>query len=260
MVFSRGSAHFWIAPAALTALLLGATPSVLAAAPAEGDQGDNDAFAKKYYDLGRALYLHSDYEGAIGQFRAAYRLSHRPALLFNIARSHEALGQMEQAIQTYREYLQSSPPDSVDVQTRIANLQVVVDKQRETSRREQLARQEAATRRGSSKPGWITVGAGAAVAVLGAVFAGLAKGRQSDAEQAFKTGQEYTSIQSTERGGRAFGVAGPVLLGVGGAAIVAGGVLLILHYRHGSSTAERAAWLTPVVAPGSLAFAAGWRF
>jgi tetratricopeptide (TPR) repeat protein len=260
MLGRRGSAQYGLAPAALMALLLGVTPAVLAAGPPEAEPEGNDAFAKKYYDLGRALYLHSDYEGAIGQFRAAYRLSHRPALLFNIARSHEALGQMEQAIQAYREYLATSPADAGDVQTRIANLQVVVDKEREARRRDELARQEAALRRGSSKPGWITIGAGATVVVVGAVFAALAKGRQSDAEQAFKTGQEYTDIQSTERSGRAFGIAGPVLLGVGGAAVVVGGVLLVLHYRHSRPTAERTAWLTPVVAPGSVALAAGWRF
>lgn len=65
--------------------------------------------AKKHVDLGVAHYEAGRYEEAIKEFELAYRLSHRPAILFNIARAEAKLGHDENAIAFLRRYLEERP-------------------------------------------------------------------------------------------------------------------------------------------------------
>ncbi len=237
------------------------------------------AEARKHFERGKAAYSSSDYETAIREFKESYRLYPLPELLFNVARSHEAMGQHEEAIRTYREYLRADPQNVAEVRARIVNLQLVMEKQRAEreqteSAREQRARQEERARiaaldeeqrrerrrrsRGALV-GWITAGTGVAAAALGGIFVGLAKSKQAEAERAFKSGQEYSSIAGLERQGRNFGIAGPVLLAAGGAALVAGGVL-IFAYRRDAASERTATWFAPIALQGGGALCAGGRF
>jgi tetratricopeptide (TPR) repeat protein len=93
-------------------LLLSATPSDVEQARAE-------------FERGAALYRTGDFRGALTAFEAAQ--AHRPApeALFNIARCQEQLGQLADAVETYRAYLQASPsaPDRASVAARIGELE-----------------------------------------------------------------------------------------------------------------------------------------
>lgn len=231
------------------ALALGLLALVAAPPAARAD----DEVAKKYYELGRTLYSRSDYEGAIKQFEEAYRLSRKPDLLYNIARSHEALGQYEKAIEVYRTYLTTQPPAAQgEVSARIANMERLAERQRRE-------RESAPAPRRSSLPGWLTVGAGGALLATGAAFAGLAMSRKSQVEERIAAGADYASFADLDSQGRRFQTAGIALLAAGGAVAATGVVLLVLRSRSGAA-GERRAWLAPTVAAGQAGLAAGFRY
>jgi tetratricopeptide (TPR) repeat protein len=70
--------------------------------------------AKRHVDLGVDHYNNGRYAEAVKEFELAYRLSNRPALLFNIARAESKLGHEEAAIAFLHRYLEERPnaPDA----------------------------------------------------------------------------------------------------------------------------------------------------
>lgn len=92
---------------------------LLSATPGDVEQ------ARSEFDRGAALYRTGDFRGALAAFEAAQ--AHRPApeALFNIARCQERLGQLADAVETYRAYLRASPsaPDRESVAARIGELE-----------------------------------------------------------------------------------------------------------------------------------------
>jgi tetratricopeptide (TPR) repeat protein len=72
------------------------------------------AEAKKHVEQGVVHYDAGRFAEAIKEFDLAYRLSHRPALLFNIARAEAKLGHEDIAIAFLRRYLEERPdaPDA----------------------------------------------------------------------------------------------------------------------------------------------------
>jgi tetratricopeptide (TPR) repeat protein len=98
----------WTATIALTAAAL-AAPSATAQAPTK------DHLARDHFGAGRAYFEAGRYEEAAKQFEEAYRLSQRPALLSNIFRSYERLGDVAKAESAYQRYRESDP-DASDLQ------------------------------------------------------------------------------------------------------------------------------------------------
>jgi len=96
-------------------------------AQAQGDEWDGadpEARAKELYQNGALLYEEGRYEDAIVAWEEAYRLSERPALLFNIANAQERVGRWREALDTlnrYRAYANASQREQLD--RRIANLE-----------------------------------------------------------------------------------------------------------------------------------------
>ncbi len=87
--------------------------------------------AKKHYELGAQLYKTSDYKQALVEFTKAYQLSKKPGL-FNIARCHEVMANLEQAVRYYKQYLAQVPkaPNRSLVETRLANLEKVLSERK----------------------------------------------------------------------------------------------------------------------------------
>lgn len=81
--------------------------------------------AKTHFLAGQSYYDGAAYADALKEFSEAYRISKRPALLYNIARCYEGMDQLDKAIDNLQLYLQQSPgaDDREAVQTRIKNLQ-----------------------------------------------------------------------------------------------------------------------------------------
>ncbi|HEX6835065.1 MAG TPA: tetratricopeptide repeat protein, partial [Polyangia bacterium] len=97
---------------------------VCAAAAAARANSDDDERAKAHFLAGQSYYEQASYTDALREFNEAYRISKRPALLYNIARCDEALEQYADAVKMLEAYLDQDPQttDREAVETRIANL------------------------------------------------------------------------------------------------------------------------------------------
>jgi tetratricopeptide (TPR) repeat protein len=80
--------------------------------------------AKAHYEAGEAYYSSTDYASALKEFTASYGLEPRSALLYDIARCHEGLGNLEMAVNYFESYLNanSAVPDRMNIEQHIANL------------------------------------------------------------------------------------------------------------------------------------------
>jgi len=81
---------------------------LLVAAPARA-QNPDDEIARAHFQTGLAYYDSDRFAPAVKEFLEAYRISHRPELLFNIARSYEKLDDAGRATFYYRRYLEALP-------------------------------------------------------------------------------------------------------------------------------------------------------
>jgi len=83
-----------------------------------------DVRARELFQNGAILYDEGRYEEAVLAFEEAYRLSGRPALLFNIANALERLGRWQEALDVlsrYRAYATAEERETLD--RRIVNLE-----------------------------------------------------------------------------------------------------------------------------------------
>ena len=83
------------------------------------------AEAKQHYAAATKFYNLAEYEGALREFKEAYRAVEDPAFLFNIAQCHRKLGHNQDAITFYRNYLRRAPQTAnrAEVERRIAELE-----------------------------------------------------------------------------------------------------------------------------------------
>src|SRR4051812_27025680 len=93
----------WERPMRNAALAL-ALFATLAAGPARGDNTD-DEIARAHFATGLSYYDSDRFASAVKEFLESYRLSKRPELLYNIARSYEKLGDPGHAVVYYRKFL-----------------------------------------------------------------------------------------------------------------------------------------------------------
>jgi tetratricopeptide (TPR) repeat protein len=127
----------WILAAAL----------LLAAATARADDtADDETLARAHTTSARSYYEQADYVHALREFDEAYRLSRRPALLYNIAACQERLGRLDEAIGALEQYLRDLPlaSDRDSVEQRVKNLRA--------RRGEPAAAQPAATTASPAQP------------------------------------------------------------------------------------------------------------
>lgn len=104
------------------------TPETEPTEPAEPDAArpptpEEDARARELFQLGDRLYQHGQYDAAIDAFREAWRLSHRPLMLFNLANAQERAGYLAEAVASLEGYVDHAPEDErIAVANRIAAL------------------------------------------------------------------------------------------------------------------------------------------
>lgn len=75
---------------------------------------DDNARARGHYERGISLYDEGQFDGALAEFEAAYALSHRASLLFNIGQIHARLGHAVEATENLERYLTEVPDMTPD--------------------------------------------------------------------------------------------------------------------------------------------------
>jgi len=104
---------------------IAATPSPPPASPGPPPTESQLADAKQRYAAASRLYDLAEYEGALTEFKEAYRAVGDPAFLFNIAQCHRKLGHTQDAITFYKTYLRRAPnaANRAEVEHRITELE-----------------------------------------------------------------------------------------------------------------------------------------
>jgi tetratricopeptide (TPR) repeat protein len=226
----------------------------------ENEDPDSE-LARRYFESGAKKYQAHDYEGAITDFERARMVKPTAAFDFNIGRSHDRLGHTAEALAAYRRYVESKPEpvDAAEVRARITILEERLPK--ETAAKP-AAVAPAATAPPAPPPrdsGRKKTIAGIAVGVVGvaAIAGGIACGvlAQQNGDALTKLDQMLGTFSSAkETAGKSEQIAEGVLLGVGGAAVVTGVVLIALGRR---AAAHHVA-VAPTFGPGQAgAVAAG---
>ncbi|MEM6955734.1 MAG: hypothetical protein AAF411_14650 [Myxococcota bacterium] len=195
--------------AALLAALL--FPATLVAQDGTSDRSPSALSGEERRARALALYSEAQQHYRAGEIaesvtllEEAYTLNPNPVLLFNMARAQEALGAEAEAIDSYERYLEAEPdaPDRGAVVSRIEALEASLherarleaereaaerqreeaQRQREAAERERRAAEARAREsRGRRALPWIVGATGAAGAVAGLVFGGVAESRRDDA-------------------------------------------------------------------------------
>lgn len=233
-------------------------------APSPPVQGTELELARSKFEAGAEAYRAGRYHEAIEAFLAADALAPRPALSFNVARAYDELGDAERALEHYRTYLERDPDGETasETRTRIAELEAALSAQAarkpghaapaaETSEAAEPAPSpanarpapERALRPSESKDDalaerslgvwpWIALGAGGAALATSLGFELARRSAEHDAEAASHAefSSNYDRMERRKVSARVFA-------GLGGALLVAGGVLVYLDRRTQASVA-----------------------
>ena len=196
--------------------------------PAEGAARD-EAFA--LYAESRERYAEGDFAGVVELLSRAYAIHPEPVLLYNLARTLEGMARWGEAADAYECYVRRAPDarDRGAIEQRIETLRRSDDRARMEplpDRTPERAREAPVTTDGASDRDaqrsleagpFVLLGAGAAVAVAGAIVGGLALQMRDDADasahhadalQLFRTSQDFATAATIT-----WSVAGALLLG-----------------------------------------------
>jgi len=216
-----------------------------------------EAEARALFTAGQAAFAEGRFDHAAEYFARAYELSRRPVLLYNLGTAYDRLRRDAEALAAFERYLQELPdaPDAVAINARIAVLRESVRRstpveqadpadtehpEPEATTPAPLAASEApaSDAPASDVPGpgpWIVLGVGGAAVVAGAVLLGLAAADVATVEGVTReSGTAWSDVEAAYGRSETESIAGAVLLGVGGAAAVAGVVWVVA----GSSSAR----------------------
>jgi tetratricopeptide (TPR) repeat protein len=233
---------------------------------AVASEGDIPPDAKEKYEEGKASFEAGDFDVAIVAFTKAYNLSGEPNLLFNLAACAERLGDAQRAIAYYMVYLEEMPDaeDAASVRERVKQLETEgVPAPDETAPSEPEPEETSAPEKAAvvapppdidpetyyaekeekKKTIWPALAIGIGSFVLGSALT-----------MAILANKEYTSLENTCKPdctdddiGKAKGlaIASDVQFGIGGAAVVAGVVGLVLTKKR-EKQASRSVSVRPV--------------
>ncbi len=175
-------------------------------------------------------YLHGDFATAIKLLDEAYAIDPQPVLVYNMARAHEGLGHVDEAVRLYERYL-SEDPNSSDrgaIEQRLATLHRQQEERKrlekekadvETQRAQQQQQQQAIEQRERETRNapppepprersvlpYVVAGVGAAGVATGAVFGFLALDKEDagtraaslkDAIEARDTGKTFATLSN----------------------------------------------------------------
>ncbi|QRN99254.1 TonB-dependent receptor [Archangium violaceum] len=85
--------------------------------------GDARLEARRHFRNGMSLIAQGKYDQGIAELQEAYAIKPHPNVLYNIARAYQHAGRVPEAVDFYRRYLATNPPDSAPVQSALASLE-----------------------------------------------------------------------------------------------------------------------------------------
>lgn len=126
LIFRATGASAWLVALALVALASQSHAAAQATAAAQ----DDDA-ARSHFRLGQAHYENGSFAQAAAEFEEAYRLSRRPQLLYNVFVAHRDAGQLQQATEALRAYLELVPDaeNGAMLRARLASMERLLEGQ-----------------------------------------------------------------------------------------------------------------------------------
>jgi tetratricopeptide (TPR) repeat protein len=214
---------------------------------ARAQAGADDERAESHFHAATSHFEEESFEEALREFEAAYRLSGRPELLYNVALTRERLGRWEEAADTYDRFIEAAP-DHPAVET--------ARERRDRARRraeagaarqppgrdppmegEPLEARPASGERGPSLAPWIVLGSSAAVGLASLATGLVAHGIAEDLARACPDGVCPTAREGDANTGEALAVTSTVLTFAAAAGAVASLVLFLLDL-DGSSDAD----------------------
>jgi hypothetical protein len=115
-------------------LVLGAA-TARAQQPAAGSAEDRSAQAKQHYETGMAHFQLEEWDDAIKEWEAGFRLKPVPQFLYNIAQAYRLSKRPEKALSFYQKYLRLDPKaaNKAEVDHHIALLTKIVEDQKKST-------------------------------------------------------------------------------------------------------------------------------
>ena len=221
---------------------------------AQGARPDVDQRARDLFEEGRAAYDAGDDAEALAHFKAAYELSHRPQLLYNIGLSADRLGRRAEALEAYRGYLDALPDahNHVSVADRVRALEAmdapkpapVEPAPPPASPPAPAPEEPPASRAGAPILPLVIAGAGVVVIGVGVAF-GLSANSGEDHYAAARIGSiaELNAANAQLADARSDASTANVLYAIGGATLAAGAVWLAIDlWGDSESPARASAW------------------
>ncbi len=217
-------------------------PEMSARAQAPEQTGEQDAATE--YQIGREHFEAGRYRYAIEHLERAVGLDpNSPTLVYNVARVHELLGELDDAIRYYQLFLRMLGPDEQDERRRVVEtIQRLEGAQREaqesavppTPSDVHLDRPVLVEERGVADTAfWLTAGGSALLLAGGGVLGVLALMSKNNAECTIQVGSECTLEKRDDYAATAQGLAlgADILLITGGVAAIAAVLLYSLRTR-----------------------------
>jgi tetratricopeptide (TPR) repeat protein len=186
-----------------------------------------DDEARSLFEAGSVAFEEGRFENAMSYFRQAHSLSHRPALLYNIAMTADRLRHDEEALEAYRAYLEAVPdaPQRASVVARIDILEQAIASRAPAAT---LPASEPAPPAPRSSDPIVPITLLAGGLVVGAIGGGLLAGSALDVAsiEGAARGTAWQSVMEAYGRWESLAIAGGVLVGVGAAVALAGAVWL----------------------------------
>jgi len=235
----------------------------LFAVPADGRSGADEVRARGLFKRAEVHFNLQEFEKALKLYAEAYKLKPLPGFLFNIGQCQRHLGKLEEALFSYRIYLQRvpNPPNRAQVQRLIEVTEMELTKRRESDPAAQPVSRPVEVPAGDDRPLfeepatlpvdnssadqedrpsrvrsavlWTGAGLSAALLVTGAITAALARNRSNEYND------PDTSVdrrQELKDSGEALGNTAYITLGLGGACAVGTIIYYFLGKRRSRSS------------------------
>src|SRR6476620_9664076 len=96
---------------------------------------DRAAQAKQHYESGMARFQLGEWDAAIAECQAGFRIKPVPQFLYNIAQAYRLSKRWEKSLNFYQKYLRMEPkaPNRADVERHIAQLNKLIAEQGRTA-------------------------------------------------------------------------------------------------------------------------------